>query len=158
MLSAIFSSIGGALIDKILGQFTDLFKAYFNKQISLEELKAKMLSTVLGAIKDIEVSHADLTAKTYESFQVTLRQSKEMQRIWCWVVLSQLGVLLWHQMGIPALCYVQGVKACYPSSGSTVEWAYALIAFMFGAGAVLLRSGPGAGSIASQLKDLLPKK
>ncbi len=158
MLSAIFSSIGGALVDKILGRITGVFEAYFKKQISLEELRAKMIEAVLQSVTEIEESHSDSISKTYESFQQTLRQSKEMQRIWAWVVISQLIVLLWHQMGIPALCYLTGTKACYPSSGSTVEWAYALIAFMFGAGAVLLRSGPGAGSISSQLKDLLAKK
>jgi len=55
-------------------------------------------------------------------------QSKLMQVVWDSVVISQTLVLLWHQIGIPALCYHVGNKACYPSSGTTVEWAYLLVA------------------------------
>jgi len=63
-------------------------------------------------------------------------QSKLMQVVWDSVVISQTLVLLWHQIGIPALCYHVGNKACYPSSGTTVEWAYLLVA-------VCVRAGSG---------------
>lgn len=148
MLSTIFSAIGGQIVDGILGRITGAFEAYFKKQISMEELRTKVLHSLIETVRDVEVAHAELIAKTFESFQVTLRQSPIIQWVWVIVVLSQLIVLVWHQVGIPAFAFfvLQGTGERYPSSGSTVEWAYALIAFMFGAGAILLRTGPGAGS------------
>lgn len=156
MLAKIFASFGGEIVDKILGRITGVFEAYFKKQISLEELRAKILDALLDSVSEIERSHADSIAKTYESFQQTLRQSPLMQRVWLVVVGSQLIVLVWHQMGIPALVYFSGTR--YPSSGSTVEWAYALIGFMFGAGALLLRgNNPGGSSYLDKLKAMIGK-
>lgn len=153
MLGAIFSAVGGQIIDGLLGRITGVFEAYFKKQISLEELKSRVSLAMLQTFSDVEKAHAESLSKTYESFQQTLRQSPLMQQVWVIVVLTQLVVLLWHQMGIPALVYFTGEK--YPSSGSTVEWAYALIGFMFGAGAMLLRVGPGAGTLKDKLKSLV---
>jgi hypothetical protein len=143
MLGAIFASLGGQIVDGLLGRITGVFEAYFKKQISMEELRTKVQLALLDTVKEVEVAHAESLSKTYESFQVTMRQSPVIQYVWSWVVFTQLFVLIWHQMGIPAFVFITGKS--YPSSGSTVEWSYALIGFMFGAGALLLRTGPGAG-------------
>lgn len=156
MLSAIASALGGQIIDSLLGKIMGTFQAYFNKQISIEELRAKMVIALMQTFAEVEKSHAELTAKTFESFQVTMRQSPVVQRVWVWVVSTQLAVLLWHQAGIPAFVKITGTS--YPSSGSTVEWSYALIGFMFGAGAMLLRSGPAAGTgMLDKLKSTIGK-
>lgn len=148
MFGSILSVIAGPLIDKLISPFTDLFKAYMNKQISIEELREKMVVALLASFADVEKTHAQELSKTYESFQVTLRQSPLVRIAWACTLFSQLAVLLWHQVGIPALCYYQGVKSCYPSSGSTVEWSYALIGFLLGAGVMVLRAGPGAPNVS----------
>lgn len=154
MLSAIVSALGGKIIDSLLGRITGLFESYFKKQISMEELKVSLQKAMIETFQEVEKSHAELVAKTFESFQVTLRQVPIVQRAWAWVLYTQLAVLVWHQAGIPAFTLLTGLK--YPSSGSTVEWSYALIAFMFGAGAMLLRTGPGAGTgIVDKLKSLV---
>jgi hypothetical protein len=156
MLSAIASALGGQIIDSLLGKITGVFEAYFNKQISIEELRAKMVLALYETFAEVEKAHADSLTKTYESFQVTMRQSPMIQTMWGWVVGTQLAVLLWHQVGIPAFVKITG--SSYPSSGSTVEWSYALIGFMFGAGALLLRSGPGApASMIDKLKSVVGK-
>src|SRR5690606_5411041 len=112
-----------------------------------------LLEALLATFAEIEKAHADALAKTYASFMQAMAQSKLMQTVWGAVVISQLFVLLWHQAGIPALVYLTG--AGYPSSGTTVEWAYLLLAGCLGMGPVVLRSGPGAGNIGAQLKSLI---
>jgi hypothetical protein len=156
MISALIGMVAGPLVDKLIAPFTALFTAHINKQISFEELRAQMINTLVSSTADVEKTHAQELSKTYESFQVTMRQSPMVQRVWAVIVLSQLLVLLWHQAGIPAFVYVTGQS--YPSSGSTVEWSYALIGFMFGAGALLLRTGPGAATGMDKLKSLVQKK
>lgn len=149
MFGSIISAVAGSLIDKIIGPFLELGKAYMNKQISMEELRARMVTVLISSAADVEKTQAQELSKTYESFQVTLRQSRLVRIAWACTLFSQLAILVWHQAGIPALCYYQGVKACYPSSGSTVEWAYALIGFLLGAGALIFRTGPGAMNVNS---------
>lgn len=159
MLSAIASALGGKIIDSFFERAEGALKAYFNKQISMEEMRAKLVQALVASFADIEKSHAELVAKTFESFHQTLRTSPRMQTAWLWVVYSQLAVLLWHQAGIPFLTFLLSTPAVtfkYPSSGSTVEWAYALLGFMFGAGAMLLRTGPAAGGgLLDKLKTMI---
>jgi len=145
MLSAIaasvISAISGNLIDKVSG----MFEQYIKKEITKEQLRAQVDQALLSSFAEVEKSHADALAKTYDSFMRSLAQSKIMQVIWASVVLSQLFVLLWHQVGIPAFVYFTGDR--YPSSGTTVEWAYLLLAGCLGMGPVVLRNGPGTMSI-----------
>lgn len=158
MLATIFNVIGGSLVDSLLKNVTGIFKAYFEKQITEAQLREQLLSNLLTAVKEVEVAHADSLSKTYASFMQTLAQSKLMQVMWASVVGTQLFVLTWHQFGIPLLCYHVGKMACYPSSGTTVEWAYLLLAACLGMGPVILRSGPGAGDLASRFTNLIKTK
>lgn len=155
MFSAIFSAIGGQFVDSLLGKVTGVFEKHFQKQISMEELRTQLLQAMLETVAEIEKAHADALAKTYASFMQVMAQSRLMQAVWGAVVISQLVVLVWHQVGIPALVYLTGDK--YPASGSTVEWAYLLIAGCLGMGPVVLRNGPGAGDIAGRIKSLIGK-
>ncbi len=160
MLSAIFSSLGGAIIDKFFGNALKAFEMYNNKVISLEELKTKLYIELVEAVKSVEVAHAEALAKTYASFMGALEKSKLMQVVWASVTISQLLVLLWHQVGIPwfVLLMQQTVPGWkYPSSGTTVDWAYLLLAACIGAAPVLLRAGPGAGNLADRMKALVGK-
>lgn len=160
MLASIFSAIGGTIIDKIMGNATKLFEAYFNKQISLEELKVRLQQTLIGAVRDVEVSHAEALAKTYASFMGAVEKSLLMQCVWAAVTISQLLVLLWHQVGIPAFVMLMRQTVpnwTYPGSGSTVEWAYLLLGACIGAGPLVLRGGPGAGNLTDRLKSLVGK-
>lgn len=156
MLTTIFSAVGGKIIDSLLGKITGVFEAYFKKQISLEELKTKVSTAMLETFAEVEKAHADALAKTYTAFMGAVVQSKIMQAMWASVVGSQLFVLLWHQFGIPFIVFM-GWTARYPSSGTTVEWAYLLLAACLGMGPVVLRSGPGAGNLTERLKGLIGK-
>lgn len=144
-----------AVANSALGKMAEAFTAYQNKQISLAELESRVKQAQVEAFAEIEKAAYDAIAKTYDSFMKTLAQSRLMQAVWAAVTLSQLLVLLWHQLGIPAVVYFTGER--YPSSGTTTEWAYLLLAACVGAAPVLLRSGPGAGSLKDQLKSLVGK-
>lgn len=160
MLSAIFSSLGGAIIDKFFGNALKAFELYNNKQISMEELKVRLQTSLVAATRDVEVSHSETLAKTYASFMGALEKSKLMQIVWASVTISQLFVLLWHQLGIPWFVLLMRQTQPgwqYPSSGSTVEWGYLLVAACVGLGPVIMRAGPGAGSLTDRLKSLVGK-
>lgn len=161
MLTAIFSQFGMSIINGLLDKILDAFTAYESKQISIEELKTRLYEAMLGAVKDIETAHADALAKTYQAFMGALVQSPLMQRVWATAALSELFVLVYHQIGIPLIVLI--VRASYdgrwqyPSSGTTVEWAYLLLGALMGMAPMVLRAGPGAGSIADRLKAIVGK-
>lgn len=155
MLASIFSAVGGRLVDSMLGKVTGVFEAYFKKEISIEELRARVSQAILESFTEIEKSHADALAKTYASFMAALTQSRLMQVMWATVVGSQLFVLLWHQTAIPFIVFM-GWTTRYPSSGTTVEWAYLLLGACLGLGPLVLRNGPGASTI-DRLKDAMKK-
>lgn len=159
MLSAIFSAVGGQLVDSLLGRVTGLFEAYFKKQISEAELRTKLHMALLETVREVEKAHADALAKTYASFMDAMKQSLLLQVVWAAVTLSQLFVLLWHQFGIPYIVYYMREAGNgdfrYPSSGTTVEWSYLLLAACVGMGPVVLRSGPGVGTLTDRLKQMI---
>lgn len=158
IVATILASLGGKFVDVLLGNVRGIFEAYFKKEISEAELKAKVQEALLTSWRDVEIANADSISKTYESFQVTMRQSKTVQFMWAVVVGTQLAVLLWHQVGIPYMTYVMRVSDpawSYPSSGSTVEWAYALLGSMFGVAVMLYRQQGGGASVVDKLKAVL---
>lgn len=160
MLSAILSSLGGALIDKFLGNALKAFELYNNKQISMEELKTRLQLALVDAAKEVEVAHADAMAKMFASFMGAVEKNPFMQWVWGCVTLSQLIVLLWAQLGVPFFTMLmrQTVPGWnYPSAGTTTDWAYLLLAGCIGLGVTTLRSGPGAGNLTDRLKGLVGK-
>lgn len=154
MLSAIFSQIGMSVINAVLDKFLEAFKAYQQKQISIEQLKDQLYGIMVNAIRDIEVAQADALAKTYASFMGALVQSKILQRTWAFVTITQAVMILWFQFGIPFIIAI-GLVTKWPSSGSTADWAYLVVVACLGMGPVVLRSGPGAGSLADKLKGIV---
>ena len=154
MLSAIASALGGQIVDSLLGKITGVFDSYFKKEISVEELRTRVRQALLDTFAEVEKAHADALAKTYASFMQTLAQSRLMQVVWSAVVISQLFVLTWYQFVVPALVTWGWVNR-YASAGTTVEWAYLVIVACLGMGPVVLRSGPGAGTLADKLRGLV---
>ncbi|MGJ4942498.1 hypothetical protein ACQR1W_18125 [Bradyrhizobium sp. HKCCYLS1011] len=156
MLAALFTGpIISALVNSIFGNITQAFTAYLNKEISEAQLKEQLQAAMLSAFAQVEKDYAASLTQTFQSFMQAAAQSKLMQAVWASVALSQLIVLIWHQIGIPAVSFFLGVR--YPSSGATVDWAYALVMFCLGGGAISMRFGPGSNSISSQLKTLTGK-
>lgn len=155
MFSAIISSLGGVFINKFFDGALQAFTAYQNKQISVEELKDRLLGLMVNAARDIEVSHADVLAKTYASFMDALKVTPILQRMWAWTVGTQLFVLVWSQFFVPLL-FAYSILPNW-KAGTTGEWAYLLLGACLGMGPLVLRNGPGAGSIADKLKAAVGK-
>lgn len=160
MLALIFSKIGMSLISGVLDKFVAAFTAYENKQISIEQLKDQLYASMLDAIKDVEIAQADALTKTYASFMDTMKTSALMQRVWACAAISQLVVLVYHQLGIPAIVmfvryYSENAHWNYPSSGTTVEWAYVLLGSLMGMAPMCLNSGLGAGSLIERVKAVI---
>jgi hypothetical protein len=147
-------SIIMALVPILTGSLADAFKAYEQKQITLAELNAKVQEALISAFSEVQKSQSVALAATFASFMDAAKNSKLMRIVWAIVTLSQLAVLLWHQVGIPALVYDTGHG--YPGSGTTVEWAYLLVAACLGFGPVLLNRGPGKVDL-SDLKTKIGK-
>ncbi len=156
ILEGLLGSVVKSLADSAIGKISDAFIAYQNKQISQSELEAKVKQTIITSFADIEKAAYDAMAKTFDSFMKAVSKNKLMQVVWGAATISQLFVLLWHQVGIPFVVFM-GWTTRYPSSGTTVEWSYLLLAGLMGLGPVMIRSGPGAGSMLEQLKTLAKK-
>lgn len=156
MTMGLFAILGSSIIKQfaegLVGKITGAFEAYFQKQITEAQLKAQVTEAALQTFKEVEVSANETLAKTYASFMGAAANNSLIRSVWAAVVLSQLAVLLWHQVGIPAYVHFSGHS--WPSSGTTVEWAYLLVAALCGLGPLVLRSGPGAASVGG-IKSIL---
>lgn len=160
MLEAIFGKIGLGFVDRLIDRGAGLFESYLKKQITQEELRTRLLETTMSIVRDIQVAQLDSLTSTYGSFIKAAAENAVMVRVWAATALSQLFVLVWHQLLIPWITILVHVWAPgwkYPSSGTTVDWAYALLALCLGGGAIALRMGPGAGAIKDQIKSLIAK-
>lgn len=151
------STLAKLIMPDLTASITTIIKKRIDKQITDAELEAEVQKAVLSTFASVEEKHADTLADTYSEFQKTVRTSPAMQFMLIAVVMSQLLVLLWHQVGIPAIIAL-GYVSSYPPSGSTVTWAYALVGAGIGLGPLALRTGPGAGGIANKIKSLTTKR
>ncbi len=146
MLTKLVASLGGEIVDRLLGRITGVVEAWLRKEVSMEELRTRVLQAFITSVAEVEKAHADALARTQGEFIRAAAQNVLMARVWAAVTLSQLAVLLWHQLGIP-LVIATGLAERYPSSGSTVEWAYALVGACVGLGPLVLRGSAGASPL-----------
>jgi hypothetical protein len=140
MIGTLIKAIAGPLLDKTVDGIVDVAKQFINKEITKEELRTRLAETLIKGTAEIEKAHADSIAATFDSFMKAAVQSKIMLAVWAATATSQLLVILWHQVGIPLYSHLYSVT--YPSSGDTSGWAYALLMFCLGGGAIALRTGP----------------
>lgn len=155
------SILGGAVIKEIanglFGKIEAGWEAYMKKEISRDQLLEKMQEALLSTFAEVEKTYADSITKSFSTFMEAASKSRLMQAVWASVALSQLFVLFWYQWVVPALVTWGWVNK-YASAGATVDWAYALLMFCLGGGAIALKSGPGSGSLKDQLKSLVGMK
>lgn len=141
MLTTIITTIAPLLI----GKLADAFTAYEKKQISLAELNARVSQALMECFSEVMRSQSDALAKTFASFGEVMKNSRLVRMVWAIVVLSQVCVLVFQQVGVPAIVYFGG--GTWPSAGATIDWAYLLIVGLCGLGPVVLNAGPGKVNI-----------
>lgn len=143
-MGGILSLLGGTVVKEIanslIGKLAESFQAYLTKQITIEELRGKMVAALLQTFAEVEKAQAAALSQTFQSFMGAVATSQLMQKVWATVVLVQLGVLTFAQIGIPLIGRVYG--GVWPSSGATIDWAYALIVLLCGGGPLLLQRKP----------------
>lgn len=127
----------GAIISLVAGKLLSAFEAYQRKEITKVEMDAKIKEATLVATADTEKAVLSAVEAGVTAIYSAIAQSRIMQWAWAGVVGSQTLVLLWHQVGIPA--YVNFTGDAWPSSGTTVEWAYMLVAAALGLGPLVFR-------------------
>jgi len=163
MFEKIITQFGLSFINGFLDKALAAFQSYNSKQISLEELKDRLYGQMVEAARSIDAAHSDALKATYAAFMGVMEKVKIVQRVWAFVVISQAVMIVWFQLGIPWLTvavrhYSGDANWHFPSSGSTADWAYLLVAACLGMAPVVLSSGPGAtGSITDKLKAMIGK-
>lgn len=156
MLASIFASLGGQLLTGFFDNALKAYQAYVNKEITREQLDAQLRQHFFDMVGQIETAYAKSISETYGTFMGVVKESRMVRIVWATVTISQLVVLLWHQIGIPALVYFTETR--YPSSGSTVDWAYLLLAGCVGFGAVTLRGGQAGSTTSDTFKSMLKRQ
>jgi len=130
-----------AIAPLLIGKLGDAFIAYEKKQISLAELNARVSQALMECFSEVMRSQSDALAKTFATFGDIMKNSRLVRIVWATVVLSQCAVLVFQQVGVPAIVYFGGGE--WPSAGATIDWAYLLIVGLCGLGPVVLNAGPG---------------
>lgn len=157
MLASIFAGpLIKTFIDALIGPGLKAFEAYQNKQITLEQLHEKLQEAALAAFASVEQAFYQSLTQTYTAFIAAAAQNKTLSRMIALVCYSQLAVLIWHQFAIPFIVFMSWAKA-YPSSGATVDWAYALVALCLGAPAIASRVGPAASWASDNISRIIRK-
>lgn len=123
----------GGLLDKVF----ETVKLYQQGKITEAELKNSVEIAAKEAEVRIEQSWAENNAKIVSSIQSTIRSSKVIQKAYAITLFSQVFVLVWYQLGVPAFNMATG--AVWPAPGASIEWAYLLIGAMIGAGPLVYK-------------------
>lgn len=152
-LVAALPALAKAALPTLVPALIDIAGRHQRNEITREQLDAEVSQTVVATLGDVAQADAEAIAATFSAFIGAAATNPLLARVWAAVVLTELAVLVWHQVGIPALVAFTPMTS-YPSSGATVEWAYLLIAFCLGAGPAVLRAGPAAGGFMSALGKL----
>jgi hypothetical protein len=160
-MGSFFASLLGsaglkAMVEAFAGPVEAIFHDYIQGKISKEQLQEKLQEAMLAAFSQVESQYLDSITKTYTAFIQVAAQNPVMTRAWSIVLYSQLFVLFWHQFCIPAIVALGFIKT-YPQSGTTVNWAYALVALCLGAPAIASRVGPAASWASDSLKRMVGK-
>jgi hypothetical protein len=135
VIAAIVKLLTGGFLDRI----TDLGKLYFQKQISEAEFRSRVEVEAQATAAKIESAWAQAATDTARATQATVAASPVLQRAWAAVLLLQVAILAWYQIGAPAFQVITG--QAWPHPGVVLEWAYLLIGVQLGAGPLVFRRG-----------------
>ncbi len=138
----VLSGVVAAVIPLLLKTALDAFDRHERKESSREQFEAELKAAMLSALKEVEIAWVEASTKQFSAFMAAAEKSRIFQIGWVVTLVTQLAVLLWHQVGIPAWAYFHPGQS-WPSSGTTVEWAYLLVGGCVGLGPLVFRSGNG---------------
>lgn len=123
MIASILAKIlTGGLLDKLL----EAYRLRQEGKISEAEFRSR-----------VQIAAAETAQETARATHDSLGKSPILQRAWASVLFLQVTVLVWYQLGAPAFQIITGTA--WPDPGVSLEWAYALVAAMIGAGPLVMR-------------------
>jgi hypothetical protein len=123
----------GGLLDKITG----LADSYLKGQVTKAEFEAQARIEAGKAGVEIEQAWLKAASEQYESFQKSVRSSVVLQRAYAVVMISQLAVLVFYQIGASAFKLATGTD--WPIPQAVIEWAYLLLGIAMGGGLIVQR-------------------
>jgi len=127
ILGGIAAKFGGEIVSSIFGTAERSLQAYFNKEISKEQLMVQLQTALAQAFVELERAQADALKSMFASFMGALVQSKVVQYVWATVVLVELTVMVLYQTSmVPAV--------------RNIEWTLILIGGLCGIGPLVVPS------------------
>lgn len=138
------------LVKLVAPQLSDIVDAYTRKEITKEEMNARIAEALASAAAKMHAADAEALSSTFASAMGAIAKNRLMQFGWLAVLVTQLWTLFWYQWIVPFGQFA-GWWANYPSPGSTIDWAYALVGGCIGLGPFVLKGG---GAL-TQLKGLV---
>lgn len=141
MISFISAAIkvGNFLMGGFLDKVVDLGKTYIKDQTDRAEFEKEVKIAGQEAIVKMEQAWADASTEATKAANAAIASSPIMQRAWVAVMVVQVSVLLWYQVGTSAYEVFAGTP--WPKPIAEIEWAYLLIGSMIGVGPLVFRRG-----------------
>lgn len=149
LLAAGLKLVLPSVLDKTFGTFERLFAQHQQNKITREQLLNDMGKALIDGVVEVEKSMADAVKATFASFMGVVQTTPLVARTYAAVVLSQLAVIIFHQVGVPTIAFYSGHD--WPSAGATIDWAYFLVGGLCGLGPLLMKTTP------ADLKKLVGK-
>ncbi len=149
-LIGLLTTAAPLLVKLVAPQLGDIVDAYVRKEITKEEMNARIAEALSGAAAKMHAADAEALSSTFGAFMDTARHSRLMQFGWLAVLVTQLWTLFWYQWIVPFGEFMDWWHK-YPSPGSTIDWAYGLVGGCIGLGPFVLKGG---GAI-TKLKGLI---
>lgn len=153
----VLKAVASFVLPTLLPSLAGIARDFRDGKISEKELDVRLEEAALDSFARVEESHGKALAETFGAFMDAASKTPMMARVWAAVTLSQLAVLLWHQVGIPAIV-AMGFVDKYPPSGSTVEWAYLLVGGAIGLGPLVLKGTGAANAVAAAVNGLTARR
>lgn len=124
MIAAIVKFLTGGFVDRIFG----IAETYIKTEGDKAKFRAEVQQAAQQAAADVEKEWAKAAASITASVQDTFKASQILQRALAIVLLLQLFVLVWYQVGTSCYQIITGTP--WPLPIAEIEWAYLLIGSM----------------------------
>lgn len=134
------TAIGQFLMGGFLDKVVDLGNTYIKSETDRAEFKKEVQIAGQEAMVKMEEAWANAATEATKATTAMVSSSPVIQRAWVAVMIIQVTVLAWYQIGTSV--YEVFTGTAWPQPMANVEWAYLLIGAMIGAGPLVFRRGP----------------
>lgn len=133
------TAIGQFLMGGFLDKVVSLGETYIKSETDRAQFKKEVQIAGQEAMVKMEEAWANAATEATKAANAAIASSPIMQRAWVAVMVIQVSVLFWYQVGTS--CYEILAGTPWPKPMAEIEWAYLLIGAMIGAGPLVFRRG-----------------